>query len=202
MDLITERIVAVTATGLRTADGADHPCDVLVYGTGFAATEFLTPMRITGRDARTLAHEWRDGAHAHLGLTVPGFPNMFLVYGPNTNTGNTSVVYFHEAQARYIVQAVRTVAAGKGPLEVRAEVAAAYDTGLQARLAAASGPAAGAGTGPRPAGSSPTGPARRANTPGAPPDCGRPTSPPVRTDRAHPAPPASRRRTATGSRSG
>jgi cation diffusion facilitator CzcD-associated flavoprotein CzcO len=78
---------------------------------------------------------WRDGAHAYLGMAVPGFPNMFLVYGPNTNTGNTSVVYFHEAQARYIVQAVRMLAAGAAPLEVRPEVAAAYDAELQGRLA-------------------------------------------------------------------
>jgi cation diffusion facilitator CzcD-associated flavoprotein CzcO len=92
-------------------------------------------MRVTGRDGRRLDEQWRDGAHAHLGMTVPGFPNLFLVYGPNTNTGHTSVIYFHEAQARYIVQAVRRIAAGSGPLDVRPEVAAAYDTELQRRLA-------------------------------------------------------------------
>jgi hypothetical protein len=67
-------------------------------------------------------------------MTVPGFPNLFLVYGPNTNTGSTSAVYFHEAQARYIVQAVRRIAAGDGPLEVRADVAADYDAEIQRRL--------------------------------------------------------------------
>ena len=135
VDLVTEKIVALTAAGVRTADGADHPCDVLVYGTGFAATEFLAPIRVTGRAGVSLHELWRDGAHAYLGLTVPGFPNMFLVYGPNTNTGNTSVVYFHEAQARYIVQAVRRIAAGSNPLAVRVARAHAYDTELQARLA-------------------------------------------------------------------
>lgn len=135
VDLVTADIERVTATGLDTADGRTHPCDVLVYGTGFAATEFLAPVRITGRDGRALHDEWRGGAFAHLGIAVPGFPNMFLVYGPNTNTGNTSVVYFHEAQARYIVQAVRLLAA-TGPVEVRAEVAAAFDAEMQRRLGA------------------------------------------------------------------
>ncbi|MEU8243010.1 NAD(P)/FAD-dependent oxidoreductase [Actinoplanes missouriensis] len=135
VDLVTEKIVAVTEDGIRTADGVDHPCDVLVYGTGFAATEFLVPIRVTGRDGVALDDVWREGAHAYLGVTVPGFPNMFLVYGPNTNTGNTSVIYFHEVQARYIAQAVRLVAHGDKPLEVRAERAAGYDAEIQSRLA-------------------------------------------------------------------
>ena len=135
VELVTADIDGVTATGVRTADGVLHACDILVYGTGFAATEFLTPTRITGRDGRALHDEWRAGAFAHLGIAVPGFPNMFLMYGPNTNTGNTSVVYFHEAQARYIVQAVRLLAA-RGPVEVRAEVAAAFDAEMQRRLGA------------------------------------------------------------------
>ncbi|GLY03747.1 NAD(P)/FAD-dependent oxidoreductase [Actinoplanes sp. NBRC 101535] len=130
--LTTEKIVAVTETGLRTADGADHPCDVIVYSTGFAATDFLAPITVTGRDGLLLSEEWRDGAHAHLGMTVPGFPNMFLIYGPNTNTGNTSVIYFHEAQARWIAQALRLASA---PLEVRRERAEAYDREIQSRLA-------------------------------------------------------------------
>lgn len=135
VDLVTADIERVTPTGIRTADGGTHACDVIVYGTGFAATEFLTPVRITGRDGRALRDEWRAGAYAHLGITVPGFPNMFLMYGPNTNTGNTSVVYFHEAQARYIVQAVRLLSVRR-PVEVRAEVAAAFDAEMQRRLAA------------------------------------------------------------------
>lgn len=135
VDLVTADIERVTADGVRTADGVTHGCDVLVYGTGFAATEFLAPARIVGRDGRELRDEWSAGAFAHLGIAVPGFPNMFLMYGPNTNTGNTSVVFFHEAQARYIVQAVRLLAAG-GPLEVRAEVAAAFDAEMRRRLGA------------------------------------------------------------------
>nr|BFE57261.1 NAD(P)/FAD-dependent oxidoreductase [Dactylosporangium thailandense] len=133
VDLVTHDIVQVTSAGVRTADGSAYDCDLLVYATGFAATEFLAPLAVTGRDGRRLEDEWRDGAYAHLGITVPGFPNLFLMYGPNTNTGNTSVVYFHESQARYIVQAVRAVAES-GPLEVRADVAAAFDAEMRRRL--------------------------------------------------------------------
>ena len=135
VDLVTAEITEVTPDGVRTADGATHRCDVLVYATGFAATEFLVPIRITGRDGRRLDEVWRDGAHAYLGLAVPGFPNLFLIYGPNTNTGSTSVLYFHESQARYLVQAVRLLAAGGPPLTVRSTVAAEYDTEIQHRLA-------------------------------------------------------------------
>jgi cation diffusion facilitator CzcD-associated flavoprotein CzcO len=135
VELVTEPIRELTPLGVRTADGVEHRCDVLVYGTGFAATEFLTPMRVVGRDGLSLEDVWRDGAHAYLGITVPGFPNLFLMYGPNTNTGNTSVVYFHEAQARYIVQAVRLIAADGRALEVDPKVAADYDAALQRRLA-------------------------------------------------------------------
>jgi cation diffusion facilitator CzcD-associated flavoprotein CzcO len=131
--LVVADVAALEPDGVRTADGVLHACDVLVYGTGFAATEFLAPMRITGRDGRSLDAEWRDGAYAHLGIAVPGFPNMFLMYGPNTNTGNTSVIYFHEAQAAYIASAVSSVAAG-GPVEVRPEVAAAFDAEMVRRL--------------------------------------------------------------------
>jgi cation diffusion facilitator CzcD-associated flavoprotein CzcO len=135
VDLVTEKIVTLEPDGVRTADGVPHQCDVLVYATGFAATEFLTPLTIVGRSGTTLAEAWREGAHAYLGMTVPDFPNLVLIYGPNTNTGNTSVLYFHEAQARYLVQAVDQVAAGRGPLEVRPEVAARFDEEIQRRLA-------------------------------------------------------------------
>jgi cation diffusion facilitator CzcD-associated flavoprotein CzcO len=134
VELVTEKIVEVTGPGVRTADGSLHECDILVYATGFAATELLAPMTITGRGGVTLNEAWREGAHAYLGIAVPDFPNLFLMYGPNTNTGNTSVLYFHEAQARYVVQAVRRIAAGS-TLEVRREVAAAYDAEMQRRLA-------------------------------------------------------------------
>ncbi|GAB7042275.1 MULTISPECIES: flavin-containing monooxygenase [Catenuloplanes] len=134
VDLVTEKITAIEPAGVRTADGVLHEADLLVYGTGFTATEFVAPMRVTGLGGVALRETWRDGAHAYLGMAVPGFPNMFLVYGPNTNTGTTSVVVFQEAQARYIVQAVRALAAGAGPLCVSPSVAALHDEEMQRRL--------------------------------------------------------------------
>jgi cation diffusion facilitator CzcD-associated flavoprotein CzcO len=134
VDLVTEKIVEITAGGIRTADGEVHDCDIILYATGFAASDFLAPMRITGRGGVELAEAWRDGAYAYLGLAVPDFPNLFLMYGPNTNTGNTSVLYFHECQARYLVQAVRAIAGG-AELEVRRDRAREFDAEMRRRLA-------------------------------------------------------------------
>jgi cation diffusion facilitator CzcD-associated flavoprotein CzcO len=134
VDLVTEKIVEITPGGIRTADGEMHNCDIILYATGFAATEFLAPMRIAGRGGVELAEAWREGAYAYLGLAVPDFPNLFLIYGPNTNTGNTSVLYFHEAQAAYLAQAVREIAGG-ATLEVRRERAREFDAEMRRRLA-------------------------------------------------------------------
>ncbi|MEU0512849.1 NAD(P)/FAD-dependent oxidoreductase [Amycolatopsis sp. NPDC006125] len=131
----TEKIVEIVPEGVRTADGVVHEADVLVYGTGFRATDFLVPMTVRGRGGAELADTWRDGAWAYLGITVPQFPNLFLVYGPNTNLGGNSIVYMLESQARYIVQAVRALASRPGvALDVKPEVAARFDTVLQRKL--------------------------------------------------------------------
>jgi cation diffusion facilitator CzcD-associated flavoprotein CzcO len=139
VEVVTERITEITATGVRTADGAEHAVDVIVYGIGFTPQDFLAPMRIRGVDGRDIHDAWPDGARAYLGITVPGFPNLFLMYGPNTNVGAGSIVYMLEAQARYIRQAVALLA-GSGPasrLDVRADVAAHFDVEVQRRLATA-----------------------------------------------------------------
>ncbi|HEX3788395.1 MAG TPA: NAD(P)/FAD-dependent oxidoreductase [Pseudonocardiaceae bacterium] len=134
--LVTEQISAITATGVRTADGREHPVDVIIYGTGFHGTEFLAPMRITGRGGRRLTDVWSDGAHAYLGITVPEFPNMFLIYGPNTNLGGNSIIYMMESQARYIVTALSRLAQVPGStIEVRATAAERFDIEMRGRLA-------------------------------------------------------------------
>ena len=89
-------------------------------------------MKVFGRDGRELSEEWRDGARAHLGITVPGFPNLFLVHGPNTALRAGSVVHMIECQAGYVRQAVRRIAAGTRTLEVRRDVADAFDAEMQA----------------------------------------------------------------------
>ncbi|MFC9892591.1 flavin-containing monooxygenase [Nocardia sp. NPDC127579] len=132
----TTAIAEIVPEGVRTADGALHAADVIIYGTGFKGTEFLWPMRIFGRGGRKLADAWSGGAHAYYGITVPDFPNLFLVYGPNTNLGVGSIIYMMESQARYIRQAVQYLADRPGHfLEVRPDLEQAYNTALQQRLA-------------------------------------------------------------------
>lgn len=136
VDVVTEHITEVVPEGVRTADGTLHEADVIIYGTGFKATEFLAPMKIVGRDGRELAQEWADGARAYLGMTVPGFPNFFVVYGPNTNLGGSSIISMIECQTGYLGQAARLLERGElKRIEVRAEVAGRYDKEIQERLA-------------------------------------------------------------------
>jgi cation diffusion facilitator CzcD-associated flavoprotein CzcO/acetyl esterase/lipase len=104
VELVTQGIRRVTEDGIETADGTRHPVDAIIYGTGFAATEFLSPMRIVGRGGVELNDAWRRGASAYLGLTVPGFPNFFMLYGPNTNLGHNSIVYMLESQIAHVMR--------------------------------------------------------------------------------------------------
>lgn len=135
VDLVTEHIEAVVPEGLRTADGAVHELDCLIWATGFKTNDFMLPMSVVGRDGVTLAERWAGGAHAHLGIAVPGFPNMFLMYGPNTNTSGGSIVFYLEAQAAYIRQAlVHLAARGAASMEVRAEIEQGYDRDVQRRF--------------------------------------------------------------------
>jgi cation diffusion facilitator CzcD-associated flavoprotein CzcO len=130
VDLITDPVAEVRPNGLVTADGTFREADTLVLGTGFRAAEFLAPMRVTGRDGLTLEKAWADGAEAYLGMVVHGFPNLYLLYGPNTNLGHNSIVYMLESQFRYILGCLRT---GR-TLEVKKETQSAFNRELQERL--------------------------------------------------------------------
>ncbi len=133
--VVTDAVADVLPHGVRTADGEEHPADVLIWGTGFAATRFLAPMEITGRGGVRLDDVWAEGARAHLGITVPGFPQMFVMYGPNTNLGGSSIIQMLESQAAYVVQAVDALAAGRAAcLDVREDRLEAYDAEVQSRL--------------------------------------------------------------------
>ena len=103
-EVVTEAIEEITDNGLRTADGRHREVDVILYGTGFAATEFLTPMRVIGAGGKDLHAQWHEGAEAYLGVAVAGFPNFFMLYGPNTNVGSGSILFMLECQQRYIVR--------------------------------------------------------------------------------------------------
>ena len=136
VDVETDVIEEVTPTGVRTADGTLHEVDVIIYGTGFKATEFLAPITVSGRGGLDLQAAWSDGARAHLGMAVPGFPNMFLIYGPNTNLGSSSIILMMEQQARYIRQLTEelVLAGGSRAFEVRPDAEQAYDADVQSRL--------------------------------------------------------------------
>ncbi|GAA2727148.1 NAD(P)/FAD-dependent oxidoreductase [Actinocorallia aurantiaca] len=130
VDLVTDPIREVRRNGVVTGDGAFREADTIVLGTGFRSTEFLAPMRVTGRDGLTLDKAWADGAEAHLGMTVHGFPNLYLLYGPNTNLGHSSIVYMLESQFRYILGCLQI----DGVLEVRKETQNAFNKNLQERM--------------------------------------------------------------------
>ncbi|MGL6290094.1 MAG: alpha/beta hydrolase fold domain-containing protein [Silanimonas sp.] len=133
--LVTDAIERVTPAGLRTADGIEHALDVLVCATGFETVNLLASITITGRNGHTLAEAWRDGPVALHGIGVAGFPNLFLMLGPNTATGHTSTLFYIEAAARHALAAMQRVRERGGRwAAVRAEAMHAHDAALQARL--------------------------------------------------------------------
>jgi cation diffusion facilitator CzcD-associated flavoprotein CzcO len=136
VELITDGIARVTETGIVTADGVERELDCIIYATGFRTTEFMFPMEIAGAGGRTLREAWSAGPQAHLGIAVSGFPSLFLMYGPNTNTSGGSIIFYEETQAAYIRQALEQVrGGGAAAIDVRASVEAASDRELQARFA-------------------------------------------------------------------
>jgi cation diffusion facilitator CzcD-associated flavoprotein CzcO len=136
VDLVTDRIAEVTATGIRTEDGIERPADVLVLATGFQSHAFVAPMRITGEGGRSLTEEWAAVARAYLGMSVPGFPNMFLLYGPNTNGGTGSVIYTIEAGVQHVISALDELdRADARRIEVSRRAAEAFDRELREALA-------------------------------------------------------------------
>ncbi len=124
VDVITTAIAEVRPEGLLTRDGKLHEADVLIYGTGFRASEFLSTYRVIGRGGAELHAAWSGEARAYLGTMVPGFPNMFMIYGPNTNlVVNGSIVLFAECSVRYALDCLGLMAdGGAATVEVRREV--------------------------------------------------------------------------------
>ena len=134
--LETAPIVAFTEDGLRTADGVQHRADTVIFGTGFKAADYLSSLDVYGSGGRRLHDDWRHGAEAYLGTVVPGYPNLFTLYGPNTN-GTTSMIYILEAQAEFVRrlldtmsrETIEAVEIKRGPHDAfNAEIQAALDT--------------------------------------------------------------------------
>jgi cation diffusion facilitator CzcD-associated flavoprotein CzcO len=129
VDLVTDPIERIVAGGIVTADGAERPADVLIYGTGFKTLDFLAPMSVTGPHGRDLHEAWSDGARAYLGITVSGFPNFFMLYGPNTNLGGNSIIYMLEGQIGYALAAILALDSERLDwLDVRPEVQSKFNT--------------------------------------------------------------------------
>ncbi len=126
--LISDPIERIGPEGVVTADGTTHPVDVIIYATGFEASHFLMPMRVTGREGVDLHEHWARDPHAYLGITVPGFPNLFCLYGPNTNlVANGSIIFFSECEVRYAMGCLRALLdTGHRWLDCKPEVCQAY----------------------------------------------------------------------------
>ena len=136
VELVATPIARFVGPGLVTADGVLREVDCVIWGTGFRTTEFMFPMEIAGAGGRSLREEWAGGAHAHLGVCVPGFPSLFLMYGPNTNTSGGSIVFYEEAQAAYVRQALEQMRVRRAAsMSVLPEVEAASDREVQAGFA-------------------------------------------------------------------
>ena len=135
VELVTDRIAEITPEGVRTADGDERPTDVVVLATGFKTHGFVAPMDIVGTAGRTLADEWAEVPRAYLGTSVPGFPNMFLLYGPNTNGGTGSVIYTIEAAVDHVIAALGELERRQEQrIEIRRRTAEAFDAELRAAL--------------------------------------------------------------------
>lgn len=109
VELVTDAVDHIRGGQICTQAGGEYSIDAIVYGTGFAASEFLAPIEVVGLNGRKLNDEWQQGAEAYLGITVSGYPNLFMLYGPNTNLGHNSIVYMIESQIHYVVKAVQTL---------------------------------------------------------------------------------------------
>ena len=135
VELVSSNIKQVTAEGIETADGQHHPCDAIICATGFKVAEQAAPFPILGMEGRDLAEAWQDKAEAYLGTSVSGFPNMFIMVGPNSGLGHNSIIFIIESQAQYILDAVKKICkAGLLAVNLKASVQRKYNADLKRRF--------------------------------------------------------------------
>lgn len=133
--LDTSGIERFTPTGIVRKDGVEETFDAIIYGTGFKTNPFLAPMDIRGLGHRSLRDAWIDGAQAYLGVSTHGFPNLHMLYGPNTNLGHNSILLMVEAQSRYIVACIQGLdERARAALDIKQDAETRYNEELQARL--------------------------------------------------------------------
>jgi cation diffusion facilitator CzcD-associated flavoprotein CzcO len=135
VDVVTEGITEITETGLVTADGTAHDVDVIIYGTGFKVTDALAEQHIVGRGGQKIQDAWANGIEAHHGITIAGFPNLFMLLGPNTGLGHNSVVFMIESQVQHVLSCLRLLSEEKADaIEVRHGAQRRFNDRLQRRL--------------------------------------------------------------------
>lgn len=135
VEVVTEHIREVRGRSVVTEDGQEHEVDVIICGTGFHVTDARLPQCVRGRGGQTLADAWSESIHAYMGTAVPGFPNLFLLIGPNTGLGHNSMVYMIESQLSYLLDCFRTMERKQAQVvEIRSEVEAAYNDEVQQRM--------------------------------------------------------------------
>ena len=134
VDLIVDPIAEITPNGVKTKDGKEYAVDVIIYGTGFHASRFLSPMIFKGRGGIDLHRQWDGDARAYLGITIPNFPNLFCMYGPNTNiVVNGSIIFFSECEIRYIMGCIETLLEnGYAAMEPKRDIHDAFNEKIDA----------------------------------------------------------------------
>ena len=134
LELVTEPIERILPRGVRTEDGREREVDLIVYATGFSATKYLSALDVRGRGGLHIDDAWHDGANAYLGITTAGFPNLFMLYGPNTNNG--SILEMIEHQTNHVLRHVERIAReGLAWVDVRPEAQARYNARVQSAIA-------------------------------------------------------------------
>ena len=134
-ELVTDAISKITPRGIVTADGVERELDTIILGTGFYVADIPPAKWIYGRDGRSLTEAWEGSPQAYLGAMVNGFPNLFMLVGPNTGLGHNSIVVMIEAQLHYLIEGLRFMdRRGLDVIEVRERVQRSYDEELQRRL--------------------------------------------------------------------
>jgi cation diffusion facilitator CzcD-associated flavoprotein CzcO len=135
VEVVTDAITEVKRRSIITADGTEREVDTIICGTGFHVTDFPPARLLRGKDGRLLSEVWHESAQAYLGTTVAGFPNAFMLTGPNTGLGHTSLVYMIESQVEYVLDCIRTMErSGIQTVEVRPEVQTSFNQEVQSRM--------------------------------------------------------------------
>jgi cation diffusion facilitator CzcD-associated flavoprotein CzcO len=135
VELVTHSIREIRPHGIVDETGTERSVDVIIFATGFSATDFLVPIKITGVAGRDLHQSWKAGAEAYLGIVVAGFPNLFMLYGPNTNLAHNSIIYMLEGQIGYVMACLKRLQRGEiRTLDVKKTAQGSFNAAIQRRL--------------------------------------------------------------------